>query len=108
MAKRKDAVALFEVITAAKRKEQAALGRTRAGSMLRTPKWWFKGKGKDGEQQQPEQLEADGGAYPAPALPAPNDPTANYVTSAAPGIVQRVVPAAAPERVTIPDRGGNG
>lgn len=104
MAKRKDAVALFEVITAAKKKEQAALGRTRAGSMLRTPKWWFKGKSKDGEQASPVDGDGAGVVHAAPALPAPNDPSAGYVPSATPGIVQRVSHVPAPERVTIPDQ----
>ena len=41
MAKRKDSVALFEVITATRNREQAA---TSGRSSLRTPKWWFKNK----------------------------------------------------------------
>lgn len=115
MAKRKDAVALFEVITAAKRREQAAAGnKTRVGpggSMLRTPKWWFKTKTQDGNGQPPE---GDGVPYAAPALPAPadattvtyavpGDPTSGYASAPAPGVVQRVAPPA-PERVTIPER----
>jgi hypothetical protein len=129
MAKRKDSVALFEVITAAKRKEAAAAAARRAAmpsspsvspapaapSVLRTPKWWFKSK-KSGATGNVTT------SYGAPALPAPaeHDPTElppvpaafDATTSAAaapaPGIVQRVVPptsyapAAAPERVTIP------
>lgn len=125
MAKRKDAVALFEVITAAKRKEQAALGRTRAGSALRTPKWWFKSKAgqNDGHDGADEASPAN---YVAPALPAPvepsgtpapvqyaipGDPTSGYVSAppAAPtqAVVQRVAVAPpAPERVTIPAERG--
>jgi hypothetical protein len=113
MAKRKDAVALFEVITATKRKEQAGLARTRAGSMLRTPKWWFKSKAQEGS----EQRDGNGASYSAPALPAPadpqstqyatpGDPTSGYASpSAVPvqSVVQRVAPPA-PERVTIPER----
>lgn len=114
MAKRKDAVALFEVITATKKKEQAALGKSRGASMLRTPKWWFKHKASDG---QPAEQSVEPQSYAAPALPAPAeadvpyaspaDPTANYVP-AAPGVVQRVVPPPAPERVTIPSERNEG
>ena len=42
MAKGKRAAALFEVIQAAKQKEQL---RTKGGGFL-TPKWWFKNKDK--------------------------------------------------------------
>jgi hypothetical protein len=107
MAKRKDSVALFEVITAAKRKQEAsAASGWPAPSMLRTPKWWFKSKDARARQPQP----AEDPAYTAPALPpgyppqlaAPAEalPTAPL---AAPGqaVVQRVAPA---ERVTIPQQ----
>jgi hypothetical protein len=122
MAKRKDSVALFEVITAAKRKEAAraaaassaaaATPKPATPAVLRTPKWWFKGK-KAGAAE-PSNGAAAG--YSAAALPLPvveNDPTqfdapAPYdptTSTPAPGVVQRVVPTsytAPPERVTIP------
>jgi hypothetical protein len=122
MAKRKDAVALFEVITATKKKEAAAAAAARASAggvapkpappvALRTPKWWFKGKKSGAESSSSNAAPS----YSTPALPPPveNDPThfadvAPYdptTAAPAPGVVQRVVPAgytAPPERVTIP------
>jgi hypothetical protein len=127
MAKRKDSVALFEVITATKRREAAAAAaRANAEAAtrqqpapppaaLRTPKWWFKGKNKSSAAGS----DRTAAVYNAPALPSPaeHDPTqfapAAYdpTTPAAPspGIVQRVTPATtyappspAPERVSIP------
>jgi hypothetical protein len=124
MAKRKDSVALFEVITATKRKEAAAAAAARANAeatrqqpappaVLRTPKWWFKGKTKSGAANAGSAA----AMYNAPALPSPaeHDPTqfapASYdpttlAAAPSPGIVQRVTPATTyapppPERVTI-------
>src|SRR5947207_2485885 len=59
MAKGKRAAALFEVIQAAKQKEQI-----RAGGGFLTPSWWFKGKGqKNGA--------ANGAAGPVPQKSPP-------------------------------------
>ncbi len=115
MAKRKDSVALFEVIKAQKSREKAAAA---AGSPeaaqpapLRTPKWWF----KRAPGSQPQLPPPD--PFAAPALPPPPaevsappapvvgeyspdvDPTMSRTAAA---LVQRVVPAQPAERVSIP------
>ena len=116
MAKRKDSVALFEVIKAQKSREKAAAaaGNPEAAqpAPLRTPKWWF----KRSPGSQPQQQIAGPDPFAAPALPPPAqapmpvssgsgeyspdvDPT---MSRSAAALVQRVVPAASPERVTIP------
>jgi hypothetical protein len=58
MAKGKHATALFEVIHSAK---TSSNGRNNAG-LLRTPKWWFKGREKNGASSAPP---------PATSAPAP-------------------------------------
>jgi hypothetical protein len=117
MAKRKDSVALFEVITATKRKEAAAAAAPREPG-ARASKWWFKSRSRN----------ADACVMAAPDRSHdPNDPTAGVVLTPvyapaqfvtpvtpavyqpspqeeppAPAVVQRVIPAtyAAPaERV---------
>lgn len=50
MAKGKHATALFEVIHSAKTSNQ---GRNGAAGLLRTPKWWFKGRDKNGSAAKP-------------------------------------------------------
>jgi hypothetical protein len=124
MAKRKDSVALFEVITATRRKQEAAGDR----SALRTPKWWFKSKVKG--QNVPAGVSAADpteASYAAAALPPATvsatdavalDPTVDSSSrsteiapaAAAPAIVQRVTPAgyvAEPQRVNIPQHVGD-
>jgi hypothetical protein len=116
MAKRKDSVALFEVIKAQKSREKAAAAAANPESAqpapLRTPKWWFK---RSPGSQPPQQITGPD-PFAAPALPPPAqapmpmssgsgeyspdvDPT---MSRSAAALVQRVVPAASPERVTIP------
>jgi hypothetical protein len=91
MAKRKNAIALFEVITAAKRKEREAEIRQSLG----TPKWWFKGKGAKGDS---------GGESSSSSLPsaADVDPTspAYVAASFASPYAPAGQPAAAPTPVT--------
>jgi hypothetical protein len=100
MAKRKDSVALFEVITATRKKQEAAATGT-GTSVLRTPKWWFKSRDKSvsGRDVVPGEFGPaalpPASTTPAPQLIAPAEPS----LTASSAVVQRV---AAPERVTIP------
>src|SRR5688572_25390728 len=121
MAKRKDSVALFEVITATRRKEESAAAGAR--SALRTPKWWFKNKSKPADAPStpsaPEEHEyilggpQQGAAQIPPQLAAPFDPTstatATLAASPTAAVVQRMAPveyaSPAPQRVNIPERG---
>lgn len=98
MAKRKDSVALFEVITATRRKEAAA---EREPQLTRTPKWWFKGgPGHGGSQASPAAADPNdptaGAVLPPPYVPAqlaPPPPSTEQAPAAPPSaLVQRVVP----------------
>lgn len=116
MAKRKNAVALFEVITATKRKEAAAAAAERPPGAAGTSKWWFARRSRPADPAP---------AATAAATPDPNDPTAGVVLTpvyapaqlavptpvvsepapAVPAVMHRVLPAAyeAPvERVAAP------
>jgi hypothetical protein len=120
MAKRKDSVALFEVIKAQKKREEraAAAAESAQPGALRTPKWWF----KRAPTQQQQQQAAPADPFAAPALPPPSsdvpvtpaptagpgeyspdvDPTMSRTAAA---LVQRVIPVQHPERVSIPGGG---
>ena len=113
MAKRKDSVALFEVITATRKRQEAATATgTTAPSLLRTPKWWFKAKDKQlaaaqGDPAPAAAVATASPAFGAPQLTAPADASTTSSGAAPPAVVQRV--AVAPERVTIPsERPGEG
>lgn len=96
MAKRKDSVALFEVITAAKRKSAAA---EREQPLLGAPKGWFRGRSGQGAGSQDQDPSPDGmvavalppaqafGHLPPPSEQAPAD-------GPVPAVVHRVVPTA--------------
>ncbi len=106
MAKRKNSVALFEVITATKRKEAAA---SAAPLSLGTPKWWFKSKTKPAVQHASDagyNASVLSPAYAPAQLTAPPETSAGPTSASA--VVQRVVPdpsgSPPPERVTIPER----
>ncbi len=71
MAKSKHATALFEVIHSAKSSNQ---GRNGAAGLLRTPKWWFKGRDKNGSSAKPAPVSAP---VAPPASEAP--PTAEMM-----------------------------
>ena len=64
MAKRKNAIALFEVITATKRKEREAEERQALG----TPKWRFLGRGSNGHASQ-QDVDPTSAAYVSAATP---------------------------------------
>src|SRR5687768_8355612 len=110
MAKRKDSVALFEVITATKKREEAAAAAgSTAPSVLGTPKWWFKSKDKRPGQapanapHDPTVAPAAAPVHSAPQLTAPAEPS-----SATPSTLVQRVAAVAPERVTIPPERAEG
>jgi hypothetical protein len=104
MAKRKDSVALFEVITATRKRQEAAAAGSATPSILRTPKWWFKSKNKRADQtsgnvpHDPTAVPAEVVSQSAPQLAPPVETTNG--SAAMPGLVQRV--PLPPERVTIP------
>lgn len=80
MAKRKNAIALFEVITATKRKELEAEQRQSLG----TSRWWFKRKGNGDASADDDPTSP---SYVATALPqayAATDPTGSTGPAAAP------------------------
>lgn len=72
MAKHKPSVALFEVIHAAKAKQQH---QKSAGAMLRTPNWWFKGKSEHLADQAAETFAAGEPAEKMPAVPSHHSAT---------------------------------
>jgi hypothetical protein len=65
MAKGKHATALFEVIHSAK---TAGNGRNNNASLLRTPKWWFKGRDRNSSKA----------AAPVESAPMPAPPVSSY------------------------------
>src|SRR3954467_8452832 len=71
MAKGKRAAALFEVIQAAKEREQ--LRTSKSGGFL-TPSWWFKGKAKNGGERP----------APAPVEPTERAPVEKPLSRATP------------------------
>ena len=116
MAKRKNSVALFEVIKAQKSREEkaaaAATPDTAQPGALRTPKWWFKRAPASHAQQQitgPDPFATPALPSPAQAPPPASGGSGEYspdtdptMSRSAAALVQRVVPAGSPERVTIP------
>ena len=109
MAKRKDSVALFEVITATRKRQEAASAASGSGapSLLRTPKWWFKSKDKNAASVQADAppTPAVASAPTVPQLAAPVESSSSSAASQ-PAVVQRVA-VAPPERVTIPSERAN-
>ena len=117
MARRKDAVALFEVITATKRKQEADAAARQAAPQqpaLRTPKWWFKNRSSRPQQSDTIDLHSFTPAALPPAQyqqhpqlsPPPADESAGLL--AQPSLVQRVASAPPAERVTIPEQRTHG
>lgn len=90
MAKRKNSTALFEVIHAGKnagkvdRKADGRPDRGGVAAVLKTPRWWFKGRVKEES------------ASAATAALDPNDPTANVTAATLFQSRQRVVESPAP------------
>lgn len=91
MAKRKNAVALFEVITATRRKEAAAAERPPGAAG--TSKWWF------ARRSRPAEPTAAAAATPAPD---PNDPTAGVILTPVYAPIQFASPVSASEPAPIP------
>ena len=116
MAKRKNSVALFEVIKAQKSREEKAAAasapETAQPGALRTPKWWFKrAPGRRRSNRSPAPTRSPPPPCRRPPRrrrPRRGDRVSTRPTwtrrcrASAAALVQRVVPAASPERVTIP------
>lgn len=92
MAKGKHAAALFEVIHADKRFDSRAMGTSagsggRARRLLRTPKWWFKGRPHDSDSTADDGAAGKHRSAPVSAAPSPIEPPGSSQASAfgAPG-----------------------
>jgi hypothetical protein len=114
MARRKDAVALFEVITATKRKQEAAAAASHSAPppALRTPKWWFKSRSAKPQQSDTidEHSFTPAALPPAhyqqhPQLSLPAEDSSGLLSQS---VVQRVSQSPQPQRVTIPERSQGG
>ena len=106
MAKRKNAIALFEVITAAKRKEREAEIR----QSLNAPRWWFKGKGGRGEPAgvtssalaPGADVDPTSPAYVAASFAAPHAAVAQPAIPASPEIAETSDAAVEPTPAPAP------